>query len=435
MSPHKLILIILACYPATAFGGQHVAISAPSHTRDVCQPRDNKGIICKDEHSTPRAESAAAPTNMMHLKVGDPSLFGHPGDPLFQVYGTENDPASYSGRVSLAQLARFVQSSVGDNKSFVGGNTLYVEARDRDDVTATTKGVLYPIYATISPRLRRDNVPNDDANGVSVMNITGVKGASGTDAFYLAHNDFAFGDKISGSREWLTGITLDANLGLGIQVTGKIDTYALDFGLANVVSGKAIRLGNGQGIYSRSHDGREDILIAKSNAQDAIEIGKNSRPLPVSIYAGDRPSAIFTDKGVTLDSGASLSLGSKVALLSDNKTKSIQIGTREDPIQKGYIASPVFSVRIITTGARLTLRPDDWMVVIRKPIASLTTIVLPPVDAGATFIVKDGRGDASKNAITVVPSSGTIDGLGSYTIASNHGWVNLTYDGTEWLVH
>ncbi|WP_150126899.1 hypothetical protein [Sphingomonas panacis] len=435
MFSRKLLLMILALYPATAIGKRHVESRQPLTADGARRPLNKPKILSESGGALPSSQIGRTGPVSVRMQVGDSGLFGHPGNPLFQVYGTQADPAAYSNRVSLAQLARFVQSSNGDNKSFIGGNTLYVESRDRDDVTPNSKGVLYPIYVTISPRIRRNNVPYDDANGVSVMNITGIKGAGGTDAFYLGHNSLAFGSKSDGSQEWLTGMTLDANLGLGIQLTGKIDTFAIDLGNANIISKKAVRLGNEQGIYSRANGGDEDVMIEKLNSQNVIEIGRNDRVYPVVIYAGQKPVATISKEGLSLDGNASLSFGSRIALLNDGKAKAVQIGTRDEPIGKGYIASPVFSVRTITAGAVLTLRPSDWMVVIRKLIGSGTTIILPVVDAGSTIVVKDGRGDATKNPITIVPQSGTIDGSKFYKISRDHGWANLTYDGTEWLVH
>lgn len=434
MSPIRKLIALIVLSPTVAFGAPTAELYRPkmktaservasdSSTR-VARPKVQNG-----PETDPKVRA------MDRAKVGDPALFGHRGDPIFQVYGTDAQPGQYAARTSLSQLTRFVQSSNGDNRSFVGGNTMYVEARDRDDVTSLSKGVLYPIYATISPKFARNNVPFDDANGISVMNVTGVKGASGTDAFYLAHNDFAFGNTMTGSREWLTGITLDANLGLGIQVTGRIDTYGLDLGRAHIVTGKAIRLGNGQGIYSRLAGSDSDMLMMGLNSGNVVEIGKSDAPSVVAIFSQTARVAAVDNRGMSLASGTTLSIGGKVAL-SGYSDSSIDLGTPKEPIGKAYIASTISSVKIVEQGSEVFLKSGFAIVVIRKSIPAPTKIILPISDPGTTITIKDGLGDASKNAITISPISGTIDGSRSYVISGDRGWVNLSYDGKEWVVH
>lgn len=53
---------------------------------------------------------------------------------------------------------------------------------------------------------------------------------------------------------------------------------------------------------------------------------------------------------------------------------------------------------------------------------------------GAEILVKDTSGAAGTNAITVTPVAGLIDGVASYDIASNSGFVMLRSDGVSWLV-
>ena len=61
------------------------------------------------------------------------------------------------------------------------------------------------------------------------------------------------------------------------------------------------------------------------------------------------------------------------------------------------------------------------------------TIVLPASPAtGQVHTVKDISGTASFNNITILPSGGTIDGLGGFTLANNWSAVSFLYNGSEW---
>jgi hypothetical protein len=262
-------------------------------------------------------------------------LFGHKGRPVLQVYGTDAEPGNFAPGESLSQLVRFVQSAQGDNRSFVGGNTLYVEARDRGGVTSRNKGVLYPIYATISPVVARDNVPYDDANGVSVMNITGVKGANGTDAFYLGHNSAGFGDRLTGTREWVSGMTLDANLGVGIQMTGKLDSYGVDLSQANIVSGQAFRIATGQGLYGRGTAGAADQMLIGLDRYGGIEIGRGGMA-STTVYAGVEPVIRADAAGLKLGRGKSIRMGERPVISSD-PAGALTLGASAEPLARAYV--------------------------------------------------------------------------------------------------
>lgn len=75
------------------------------------------------------------------------------------------------------------------------------------------------------------------------------------------------------------------------------------------------------------------------------------------------------------------------------------------------------------------------LVVVNKSSGSATPIALsasPP--AGTVLQIKDGKGDAATNPITITPASGTIDGQATWVIGANRTSVELKYNGTEWSV-
>lgn len=80
---------------------------------------------------------------------------------------------------------------------------------------------------------------------------------------------------------------------------------------------------------------------------------------------------------------------------------------------------------------------DQSMIVIDKPSGAATAITLPasPLN-GHAILIKDGKGDAGTNNITITPASGTIDGAATQVINTNYGAVFLQYSATqgEWGV-
>ena len=92
-------------------------------------------------------------------------------------------------------------------------------------------------------------------------------------------------------------------------------------------------------------------------------------------------------------------------------------------------------VRTVTSGASVTLLASDGVVRIRKSTGSPTAVTLEanPV-FGVTHTIKDAKGDAALNPVTITPASGMIDGATSYVLNTNRQAVTLQYGGDEWSV-
>ena len=90
------------------------------------------------------------------------------------------------------------------------------------------------------------------------------------------------------------------------------------------------------------------------------------------------------------------------------------------------------NITVVTSGSSYSIAGADKVVVIRKSTGSATSVALPGATAGRTIIIKDGKGDAASNNITI--SGGTIDGANSYVISVNRGSARLTFDGAEWVL-
>jgi hypothetical protein len=113
------------------------------------------------------------------------------------------------------------------------------------------------------------------------------------------------------------------------------------------------------------------------------------------------------------------------------------IVTTANYISAGYsaVAIDTVPVRIVTVPGPITILPTDEIVVVDKDVGEPTTInLLPDPATGDELVIKDGRGDAGTNNITIVPAAGTVDGLATYVMTFNWQAVTLVYSGTEWII-
>lgn len=89
-------------------------------------------------------------------------------------------------------------------------------------------------------------------------------------------------------------------------------------------------------------------------------------------------------------------------------------------------------IRIITAAGAVTVNSTDNIIIINKTVGAATTVNLPVGVTNTVFTIKDGKGDALVNNITITPASGNIDGLANYVINLNGGFVKFIYNGTQW---
>jgi hypothetical protein len=130
----------------------------------------------------------------------------------------------------------------GDNATFKGVVAGQFLARDRSDVDASNKGVLYAMQAVVAPKVDRNNVPFDDVVGLAIVN-QGT--AVGTDALYFGNNR-ADRDTNPGAKDFSNVIQNDMSSDSFIRTIGT-HGVGISFGGARITT-TAIRLGNGQSI-------------------------------------------------------------------------------------------------------------------------------------------------------------------------------------------
>jgi hypothetical protein len=93
------------------------------------------------------------------------------------------------------------------------------------------------------------------------------------------------------------------------------------------------------------------------------------------------------------------------------------------------------SIRTVIAAGAVTVLRADYTVVVNKTSGAATTVNLDAIPAtGEIKCIKDGKGDAGANNITLTPAAGLIDGASTYVISTNYGAACVQYGGTAWNV-
>lgn len=92
------------------------------------------------------------------------------------------------------------------------------------------------------------------------------------------------------------------------------------------------------------------------------------------------------------------------------------------------------TIRVVTAAGAVTVVTTDNIIVVNKTVGAATTVNLPAGTTSQMYVIKDGKGDAWTNAITITPAAGTIDGVATFSINAAYGGVLVVYNGTEWNV-
>ncbi len=89
--------------------------------------------------------------------------------------------------------------------------------------------------------------------------------------------------------------------------------------------------------------------------------------------------------------------------------------------------------RLITAAGAATVTSADGIVEINKTVAASTVVSVNPatLTIGAPITIKDGKGDADVNNITIVPASGTFDGSGTYVLSAPYQAITFYSNGTN----
>jgi hypothetical protein len=95
----------------------------------------------------------------------------------------------------------------------------------------------------------------------------------------------------------------------------------------------------------------------------------------------------------------------------------------------------VHNVRVITATGAITIATTDDYVVINKTTGAASAVALYATPTtGSMFCIKDGKGDANANPITITPAAGNIDGAATFVMNQNYQANCFIYNATQWNV-
>lgn len=102
-----------------------------------------------------------------------------------------------------------------------------------------------------------------------------------------------------------------------------------------------------------------------------------------------------------------------------------------------YAPVSLLNAVTVTAAGTYSVQPTDSVVLINKSVAAANSVQLPVAASrsGLPVTVKDLKGDAATNVITVLPAgSETIDGLASVPINSNYGAYKFWPVAGGWVI-
>jgi hypothetical protein len=185
---------------------------------------------------------------------------------------------------------------------------------------------------------------------------------------------------------------------------------------------------NGNGKVGIGTTAPDATLSVRSAGQNAV----------VNIYG----VSTTVDYGVIqVATGGGLTNPSLRALALQPNAGSVGIGTTSPAATLDVNGSVKFrgginaAVRVITAAGAITVATTDYIICVNKTVGAATTVNLPASPSvGDQYVIKDCKGDANTNNITVTPNAGNIDGAATYVMTLARQSIGIFYDGTQWQV-
>lgn len=99
-------------------------------------------------------------------------------------------------------------------------------------------------------------------------------------------------------------------------------------------------------------------------------------------------------------------------------------------------AAQFWNRRVVTDPGNVNINGSDNIILLNKTVGEPTNVYLPSPSntRSMIIIIKDMRGDASINNITIIPSAGTIDGQSAFLLSQDYQSYTLIHNGVEWNI-
>lgn len=307
------------------------------------------------------------------------------------------------------------------NKVLLSSGTAGVDNKE----STTTQAWLESNHSTLNTTAGTIVDTNPDASTtISVANAAQLVAATvinPTDNFYL---------DVAGVNKKLTFVTLQTALTTStITKVGTLTSGGATGATAVVVNAASMPLSLKDGDYY-------DIPATGWYNLSAIGYGAK-----VKLDLGAKVTFNATQSTYIVDNAGNTQVASEVPTIPlAASTTNIALVSTDQAGVNTELATAIASVSslnvIVTSSSNYTALPNDYYIVVKKATGSASTVNLPanPV-IGKTYIIKDGKGDANTNNITVSPAGGvTIDGLATKIINANFGICKVFYTGTEYFL-
>lgn len=90
------------------------------------------------------------------------------------------------------------------------------------------------------------------------------------------------------------------------------------------------------------------------------------------------------------------------------------------------------ALRVVTASGAIIADATDYIIVVNKAVGAATSVTLPTAAvSGKIYVVKDGKGDAAVNNITIF---GSIDGATNLVMNLSYEAVTLAWNGSGWSI-
>lgn len=120
----------------------------------------------------------------------------------------------------------------------------------------------------------------------------------------------------------------------------------------------------------------------------------------------------------------------------DGLIRDLRVDIGDDALFLDNTDSPVIWGATIVTANSYYKQPTDVILFVNPIINAPTTIYLPDcLELGQVCVIKDAKGDAFTNNITIQPPSGVqIDGFDNFLMTQNRQAYMITWNGTEYSI-